>query len=211
MNVRSMKRWMVACALASGACSDDGVQGTNLSGTGSSGGASADDGQDGLPGDDDGATAADDGGIGSSGGGDSTAGPSPMTDDGPVGSSSDDGVASSSSDDGMPSSSSDDGMTSSSSDDGMTSSSSDDGMTSSSSDDGMTTSCEPITDDPSAIGDDCFGAPLSCPEGYTCQALNGVQLQMLCQIICVEDCDCPQGYTCEMMEDKTMIPWFQCV
>ena len=66
----------------------------------------------------------------------------------------------------------------------------------------------PITEDGSAVGQTCMDAP--CPEGYTCQDIQGFQFQQLCEIICEEDCDCPEDHVCAMHNDKTMIPWFQC-
>ena len=68
--------------------------------------------------------------------------------------------------------------------------------------------CEPITEDPSAIGDDC--ADTLCPTGYTCQPHNGIIFQELCAILCTEDCECPVDHTCEMFSDKGN-NWMECV
>lgn len=79
----------------------------------------------------------------------------------------------------------------------------------SSSDAGTTAACEPITEDASAIGQKCVGNG-DCPAGYTCQTINGIQAQHLCQILCEETCECPDGLSCVEVEDKLMIPWHQC-
>jgi hypothetical protein len=67
--------------------------------------------------------------------------------------------------------------------------------------------CEAITEDPSAIGDDCADA--ACPAGYTCQGMSGVIFQQACVILCEEDCECPADYTCEMFSDKSTT-WKAC-
>jgi hypothetical protein len=133
-------------------------------------------------------------------------GPSTMTDPTtPTEESSTGDTAPTTSSDG---SSSSDGGSSSEGSTGSTGSTGADSSGSSS--EGSTTSsvCEPITDDPSAINQDCMGAP--CPEGYTCQDIVGFQFQQLCEIICVEDCECPEDHYCAKHTDKTMVPWFQC-
>jgi hypothetical protein len=106
------------------------------------------------------------------------------------------------------SSSSDGGSSSSDGSTGSTGSTGADSSGSSSEDSTTSSVCEPITDDPSAINQDCMGAP--CPEGYTCQDIVGFQFQQLCEIICVEDCECPEDHYCAKHTDKTMVPWFQC-
>ena len=68
--------------------------------------------------------------------------------------------------------------------------------------------CSPITDDASAIGQDCMNGQ-ACPMGYTCQPFIGFVLEERCQILCNEDCDCPQGTNCEMVQDKANV-WMQC-
>ena len=67
--------------------------------------------------------------------------------------------------------------------------------------------CEPITEDPSAIGTDCGDAV--CPAGYTCHGVNGFIFQELCAILCEQDCECPTDYTCEMFSDKGST-WKEC-
>ncbi len=67
----------------------------------------------------------------------------------------------------------------------------------------------PITDDPSAIGDDCEIGADQCPAGYTCQGMSGIVFDSLCEIICEEDCDCPDAHSCQMMQDKVGM-WMQC-
>lgn len=86
---------------------------------------------------------------------------------------------------------------------------SDSGSSSGSGTSGTTSVCLPITEDTSAIGDDCLGNPLSCPEEYTCQDMPGIVAQAQCEIICVEDCDCPEAHSCEMMSAKGG-SWMQC-
>ncbi len=71
-----------------------------------------------------------------------------------------------------------------------------------------TDSCQPITEDASAIGVDCRNDG-DCPPEYTCQPFIGVAFQQTCQILCEEDCECPMGLTCTFTEDK-MGSWFQC-
>ncbi|MEM6990388.1 MAG: hypothetical protein AAF721_07825 [Myxococcota bacterium] len=74
---------------------------------------------------------------------------------------------------------------------------------------GTTAACMPITEDVSAIGNNCLGQPLSCPEDYTCQDKPGVVAQAECEILCTEDCDCPDTYSCIMMSAKGVM-WMQC-
>jgi hypothetical protein len=60
--------------------------------------------------------------------------------------------------------------------------------------------CEPITDDPPAIGQECMAA--LCPRGYTCIDINGFAFQQLCGILCDQDCDCPDGHFFAEHSDK---------
>ena len=79
----------------------------------------------------------------------------------------------------------------------------------SSSESSGTAGCEPITDDPTAIGDPCTGNG-DCPAGYTCQPFSGIVPQESCQILCEQSCECPQGFQCVQVTDKSGIPWMQC-
>ena len=85
----------------------------------------------------------------------------------------------------------------------------DSGSSGASSDESSTTeaACVPITEDGSAIGQNCMGAP--CPEDYTCQDINGFQFQQLCAILCEEDCECPEDHSCQMQQDKINV-WTEC-
>jgi hypothetical protein len=74
--------------------------------------------------------------------------------------------------------------------------------------DGDGDACEPITDDPSEIGNDCGGG-VACGPGYTCQPFAGFVLQESCQIICTQDCECPDTYSCVPIQDKGN-QWMQC-
>jgi hypothetical protein len=75
--------------------------------------------------------------------------------------------------------------------------------------DGDGDACEPLTDDPSAIGVPCGNGLMLCPPEYTCQPFAGIVLQESCQILCAQDCECPDGYTCEEVADKGNM-WMQC-
>jgi hypothetical protein len=70
-------------------------------------------------------------------------------------------------------------------------------------------SCVQITNDPSAIGDDCSQGNPQCPAGYTCWGIRGIVFQELCEILCEESCECPDGYACVEMSDKAQT-WTQC-
>ena len=88
-------------------------------------------------------------------------------------------------------------------------SSSEGGSSDGGSSDGSDTSmCEPITDDPSAIGTTCE-VDGDCLDGYTCYDGGGIASMPLCQIMCTQDCECPAGYTCEHMNIKGN-EWDQC-
>jgi hypothetical protein len=92
---------------------------------------------------------------------------------------------------------------------GTTGGSTTEGSTEGSTTGGSTTeACEPITEDASGIGVDCMNDG-ECPEGYTCQAFEGIVLQQLCQILCTQDCECPAGLTCIEVSDKSG-SWHQC-
>lgn len=69
--------------------------------------------------------------------------------------------------------------------------------------------CEPITNDPSAIGNDCE-VDADCPDGYTCQPFQGFVLQLSCQVLCEQTCQCSPGLTCNEVVDKSGVPWSQC-
>jgi hypothetical protein len=71
-----------------------------------------------------------------------------------------------------------------------------------------TAACVPITEDASALGQTCMGDG-DCPLGYTCFDGGGVQAELRCQILCVQDCECPDTYACETMMGKGP-DWQQC-
>lgn len=74
---------------------------------------------------------------------------------------------------------------------------------------GTETGCAPITEDATAIGQDCE-SDAQCPDGYTCQTFVGIELQMQCQILCEQTCECPMGLMCNETVDKGGVPWSQC-
>lgn len=65
-----------------------------------------------------------------------------------------------------------------------------------------TTSCEPRTEDGTAIGMECDPNGAPCPAGYTCLGFSGIVQQFSCQIECKMSCDCPPEHTCQEMRDK---------
>jgi hypothetical protein len=80
----------------------------------------------------------------------------------------------------------------------------------SSSEGGSETSvCEPITEDPSGLGQTCAGNG-DCLDGYTCFDPGGFAPNARCQILCTEDCECPDAHTCELRMEGKVAPWHQC-
>lgn len=69
--------------------------------------------------------------------------------------------------------------------------------------------CVPITEDPSGIGSECSNDG-DCLDGYTCQAFQGIVLQMTCQVLCEQTCECPAGLACIEVADKSGVAWQQC-
>lgn len=186
-------RISLACSLVLlVACSDDAPTGDGTDGEVTTGGPTS---ADGSPG-----SADDDGGSTQGGGGSGSSGSPASSDTTASGSSSDDDATASESTADPSGTGSSDGGT------GSDTGASEGG---SSSDGGTTAACEPITEDASAINQDCV-ADGDCPDGYTCQEFNGILLQQTCQILCEETCECPDGLSCVEVEDKLMIPWHQC-
>ncbi|NUP10994.1 MAG: hypothetical protein HOW73_33525 [Polyangiaceae bacterium] len=69
--------------------------------------------------------------------------------------------------------------------------------------------CEVITEDASAIGDICVPNGPPCPEGYTCQEVDGFVTEYHCAILCTDTCECPTDTECLEMADKNN-SWMEC-
>ena len=68
--------------------------------------------------------------------------------------------------------------------------------------------CDPLAANRDAANTSCEG-PGDCPDGYTCHAMNGIVLQLTCEILCTQDCECPDAGTCMTRQDKAG-SWMEC-
>lgn len=64
--------------------------------------------------------------------------------------------------------------------------------------------CQPVTEDVSAIGQDCVSDD-DCPDAYACIDAGAFAPQPLCRIPCTMDCECPDGLSCQVIEGKAMV------
>ena len=67
--------------------------------------------------------------------------------------------------------------------------------------------CNPDTN--CSIGAACNADGTGCPENYTCQSFEGIQVTYSCAILCKEDCECPTGGKCIDKSDKAK-SWKEC-